>query len=154
MKKKTAPSFVANDEQGKEHSLEKYQGQWILLYFYPRDNTPGCTKEACAFRDIWKELKKENVVVLGVSAQDEVSHKKFIEKYSLPFPLLVDNEKELSRSYGAWGKKRFLGREYEGMKRVSFLINPEGMIAKEYEKVQPATHAQEVLEDVRSFKKA
>lgn len=149
MKKKIAPSFVVKDEQGRKHSLEKYQGKWVLLYFYPKDNTPGCTKEACAFRDIWKELKKENVVVLGVSAQDEASHKKFIEKYSLPFPLLVDSEKELSRLYGAWGKKKFMGKEYEGMKRVSFLINPEGIIAKEYEKVKPATHAQEVLEYVQ-----
>lgn len=147
------PHFLGYDEEGKEHTSDMYRGKWLLLYFYPKDDTPGCTKQACNFRDIWKELSSENIVILGVSAQDETSHKKFKNKYSLPFPLIVDSNKELAQTFGAWGKKKFMGREFMGMQRFSFLIDPNQKLVKIYKKVKPGVHAQEVLEDVQSYKR-
>lgn len=143
-----APDFSLSDEAGQKHTLAQYSGQWVLLYFYPKDDTPGCTKEACALRDNLPAFKKLSCVVLGVSVDSEKSHAKFVKKYDLPFTLLADADKTVVEAYGVWGKKKFMGLEYIGTKRVSFLIDPQGKIAKVYEKVKPATHADEVLADL------
>ena len=146
-----AINFSLTDQNGKVHKLSSYRGSWVLLYFYPKDDTPGCTKEACGFRDSLNELKKHNVVVLGVSADSVSSHQKFAQKYNLNFPLLADEKKEVIKVYGAFGKKKFMGKEFEGILRVSFLINPEGDIVKKYDKVKPEIHAGEVLEDIKKL---
>ena len=152
-----APAFELLDQNGKIHKLSDYKGKFVLLYFYPKDDTPGCTIEACSIRDSFADFKKMKTVVLGVSADSVKSHKKFEEKYSLPFPLLSDENKKIIKAYGVWvvqtlkslqtrrGKKKFMGREYMGIKRTSFLISPEGKIAKIYEDVKAASHASEVL---------
>lgn len=149
-----APAFTLPDQEGQEHTLSDYQGSWILLYFYPKDDTPGCTKEACGIRDVWGDYQKAGLHVFGVSADSVAKHKKFVEKYTLPFTLLSDEEKTMLEAYGVWGKKKFMGREYMGIHRVSYLINPEGVIAKVYPKVKPADHAQEVLTDLEELKNA
>jgi len=141
--------FSLTDQNGQTHKLSSYQGKWVLLYFYPKDNTPGCTKEACGFRDSLNDLKEHNVFVLGVSADSVSSHQKFSQKYQLNFPLLSDEKKEVIKAYGAWGKKKFMGREFEGILRISFLINPKGEIVKKYDKVKPEIHAKEVLKDIK-----
>lgn len=143
-----APGFELPDEKGAIHKLSDYKGKWVLLYFYPKDDTPGCTKEACMIRDSYDDFKKIKAVVLGVSKDSPESHTKFIKKYALPFTLLADEDKETHTAYGTWGKKKFLGREYMGTLRTSFLISPAGKIAKIYEKVKPPVHAQEVLRDL------
>lgn len=148
-----APNFTLLDRAGKEHSLFDYKGKWVLLYFYPKDDTPGCTKEACTLRDSYGSFKKMKAVVLGVSVDSVKSHNKFIEKYNLPFMLLADDKKEVVTLYGVWGKKKFMGREYMGTKRWSFLIGPDGKIAKIYEDVKPALHADAVLADLAEFLK-
>ena len=145
-----AIDFSLPDQNGKVHSLSSYKGSWVLLYFYPKDDTPGCTKEACGFRDSLNDLKKHNVFVLGVSADSVSSHQKFAKKYNLNFPLLSDEKKEIIKAYGAFGKKKFMGKEFEGILRISFLINPEGEIVKKYDKVKPEVHAKEVLEDIKN----
>lgn len=142
-----APEFSLKDQDGKIHTLKDYRGGWLLLYFYPKDDTPGCAKEACAIRDNFPRFKNKKIAVLGVSIDTEKSHKKFAGKYKLPFSLLADEKKEVVKKYGVWGKKTFMGKTYEGTHRMSFLINPEGKIAKIYERVKPETHAKEVLED-------
>lgn len=147
----TAPQFSLLDQDGKQHALADYRGRYVLLYFYPKDDTPGCTKEACMLRDADPDFSQLDAVVLGVSADSVKSHKKFAEKYGLTFPLLADEKKEVVNAYGVWGLKKFMGREYEGIFRTSFLIDPEGKIKKVYEKVKPELHAQEVLEDLRTF---
>lgn len=144
-----APTFTLPDQLGHEHSLSDYQGQWVVLYFYPKDDTPGCTKEACSFRDNLPKFNQMDAAVFGVSADPVKAHAKFVDKYSLTFTLLSDVDKTVVRAYGAWGKKKFLGREYMGTRRISFLIDPKGKIAKVYENVKPETHAKEVLEDLR-----
>jgi len=145
-----APDFNLPDQDGKLHKLSDYKGRWVLLYFYPKDNTPGCTKEACGIRDEFKNFKNLNIVVLGVSADSSESHKKFAQKYKLPFTLLSDESKKVLKKYGVWGKKKFMGKEYEGILRTSFLINPDGKIVKIYEKVKPDIHAKEVLKDFKN----
>lgn len=142
-----APTFSLPDQDGKIHSLSDYAGKKVLLYFYPKDDTPGCTTEACEFRDGYEEFQKMGLVVLGVSKDSIKSHKKFAEKFSLPFPLLSDESGEVIRAYGSWGKKKFMGREYEGILRNSFLIDEKGAIAKVYESVKPKEHAEEVKVD-------
>ncbi|MBU0750181.1 thioredoxin-dependent thiol peroxidase [Patescibacteria group bacterium] len=146
-----APDFTLQDQEGEVHTLSAYQGKYVLLYFYPKDDTPGCTKEACAIRDVFPDFKKVNAVVFGISADTVASHKKFAEKYTLPFTLLADPEKKAVNAYGVWGLKKFMGREYEGVFRSSFLISPEGKIVKIYENVKPEVHAAEVLEDIRAL---
>ncbi len=148
---KKAPEFTLQDQDGTPHALKDYRGRYVLLYFYPKDDTPGCTKEACALRDADPDFSKLDAVVLGVSADSVKSHKKFAEKYELKFPLLADEDKSVVNAYGVWGPKKFMGREYEGIFRNSFLINPEGKIAKIYEKVKPEQHAAEVLADLKIF---
>lgn len=146
-----APDFEMPDKDGKIYSLADYRGKWILLYFYPKDNTPGCTIEACALRDNYDDFKKIKAVVWGVSVDSPKSHDKFVEKYDLPFPLLSDENKKVVEKYGVWGKKKFMGREYMGTFRKSFLIDPKGKIAKIYEEVKPALHATEVINDLKTL---
>jgi thioredoxin-dependent peroxiredoxin len=146
-----APNFTLPDQGGMIHSLSDYKGKWILIYFYPKDDTSGCTKEACAVRDNFPAFKKMKAVVLGVSADSPKSHKKFAEKYNLPFILLADEEKIMLKTYGVWAKKKFMGREYMGILRMSFLIDPKGNIAKIYEKVRSEDHAENVLQDLKGF---
>ena len=148
----TAPDFILLDQDGKKHKLSDYRGQWVLVYFYPKDDTPGCTKEACSIRDMMPDFKKLKLKVFGVSIQGVVSHKKFAEKYDLPFTLLADEDKKVVEKYGVWGKKKFMGREYMGTFRTSFLINPKGKIAKVYENVKPEVHADEILADLKKLK--
>ncbi len=148
-----APGFILPDQEGKEHSLGEYLGKCVVLYFYPKDDTPGCTKEACSFRDNFASLKRASVVVLGVSANSVKKHAKFAEKYELPFTLFSDEEKEVVEKYHVWAKKKFMGREYMGILRTTFLIDPSGKIRKIYEEVKPDIHAEEILSDVKEIKK-
>lgn len=151
--KQKAPQFTLPDQYGKEHSLKQYLGKWVVLYFYPKDDTPGCTAEACSFRDGYSKLKRAGVVVLGVSADPVKNHKKFAEKYSLPFTLLSDVEKTVVEQYGVWQMKKFMGREYFGIVRTTFLIDATGKIVKIYENVKTDEHAEEILADVKKLKK-
>ena len=146
-----APGFTLPDQNGVEHTLAQYVGKWVILYFYPKDDTPGCTKEACSFRDSFAALKQSGVTVLGVSVDPVKKHAKFVEKYELPFTLLSDEEKQVVEQYRVWGKKKFMGREYMGTNRVTFLIDKQGVIAKVYENVKPDNHAQEIIKDIREF---
>ena len=146
-----APDFSLVDQKGAEHTLSVYRGRWALVYFYPKDDTPGCTKEACAFRETFPEFEKLNMPIFGVSTDSVKSHEKFVTKYDLPFTLLADEDKQVVQLYGVWGKKKFRGKEYEGTHRMSFLIDPEGKIVKIYEKVKPTEHAEEVIRDVQAF---
>lgn len=148
-----APTFTLLDEEGNKHALKDYAGKWVLLYFYPKDNTPGCTEQACVLRDADPDFSKLKAVVLGVSADTVASHKKFKEKYGLSFPLLADVDKKVVNAYGVWGRKKFMGREYDGIFRTSFLIDPTGKIAKVYENVKPSRHAEEVLADLKTLSK-
>ncbi|HRI13851.1 MAG TPA: thioredoxin-dependent thiol peroxidase [Verrucomicrobiota bacterium] len=144
-----APEFTTTSTDGSTLSLGDFRGKTVVLYFYPRDDTPGCTKEACAFRDVYSELKKRGVVVLGVSVDSVKSHKKFTEKFKLPFPLLADESKQIVSAYGVFGEKTFMGRRFLGTHRVTFLIAPDGRIQQIWSKVKPEEHAAEVLAAVR-----
>lgn len=147
-----APDFELPDTQGNLIRLSQLRGQFVVLYFYPRDNTPGCTKEACAFRDLFDRFQAENTLIFGISADDAKSHSKFVSQYQLPFPLLCDVGGKVASLYGSYGLKKFMGREFEGIYRHTLIINPEGKIAKIYRKVKPETHAAEVLQDLESLK--
>ncbi|MEN9576381.1 MAG: hypothetical protein RL514_4236 [Verrucomicrobiota bacterium] len=140
-----APAFTVPTSGGQTVSLADFAGRPVILYFYPRDDTPGCTKEACAFRDAFADFTAKGVVVLGVSADSVKAHDKFIKKFQLPFTLLADEDKRLVEAYGVWGEKSFLGRRYQGIHRVTFLIGADGRIQKIWPKVKPAEHAAEVL---------
>jgi peroxiredoxin Q/BCP len=142
----TAPAFKTTDENGDTVSLKDLRGQKVVLYFYPKDDTPGCTKEACSFRDAFAKFKKQGINVLGVSPDSEASHKKFVTKYKLPFTLLADTDRSIAEAYGVWGEKKFMGRKYMGVHRTTFLIDEKGKIKKIFEKVKPEDHASEVLE--------
>lgn len=148
-----APSFSLQDEKGTMHSNQEFKGRWYVLYFYPKDDTPGCTKEACGFRDAYTVFEKEHITVVGVSKDSPKSHASFINKYDLPFLLLSDESKAMIKEYEAWGEKKFMGRIFEGVLRISYLIDPDGMIQKVYEKVSPSEHAEEILYDVQELKK-
>lgn len=147
----SAQDFEGIDQDGKSHKLSTYLGKWVVLYFYPRDNTPGCTKEACNFRDSYHKLQNMGVVVLGVSRDSEESHKKFAAKHNLNFPILADPDRNIIEAYGAWGVKKFMGREFEGIRRITYLINPKGQIAKVYEKVNTLKHADEIVQDLKNL---
>jgi peroxiredoxin Q/BCP len=140
-----APDFSAMTNGGGSVSLSELKGKNVILYFYPKDDTSGCTKEACGFRDDFAEFKKRGAVVLGVSPDSVKSHDKFVKKYKLPFTLLADEEKEIVNAYGVWGQKVFWGRKYMGVYRVTFLIGPDGRIKKIWPDVKPEEHAEEVL---------
>jgi peroxiredoxin Q/BCP len=141
-----APDFVLQEDSGMERSLSQYRGQPVVLYFYPKDDTPGCTKEACSFRDDYSAYQEAGVTILGVSPDSVKKHQKFREKYQLPFTLLADPDHKVCELYGAWGRKKFMGREYDGVLRTTFLISPEGVIIKVFENVKPAEHSAEVLD--------
>ena len=149
-----APDFALPDQEGRTHRLSDYGGPGVVLYFYPKDDTPGCTTEACGFRDQMGSLKALDAVVLGVSADDVESHKRFAEKYGLNFPLLADPERKVIGAYGAWGKKNLYGKEVEGVLRQTFLIDPEGRIARVWRKVSPEGHALEVAEALKALRGA
>ncbi len=144
-----APDFNLPDQSGEMHNLKMYKGKKVLLYFYPKDDTPGCTTEACSFRDNLKDLSSLGLVVLGVSKDSVASHAKFAKKYDLNFPILSDETGEVIESYGAWGKKKFMGREYLGILRMSFLIDQDGKIEKIYDEVKPEKHVGEVKGDIK-----
>lgn len=146
-----APDFTLLDQDGISQSLKTYRGKYVLLYFYPKDDTPGCTKEACTIADVYNDFSKLNVVVLGVSKDTPSSHKKFAEKYSLPFTLLSDTDAAVIETYGAWQEKTMFGKTALGISRISYLIDPEGKIVKVYPKVDPASHALEILKDIKSL---
>ncbi|OGC45373.1 hypothetical protein A2V49_00760 [candidate division WWE3 bacterium RBG_19FT_COMBO_34_6] len=147
--KDKALDFSLPDQDGKIHKLSDYIGSWVLLYFYPKDDTPGCTVEACSFRDNFPDFKKLNITILGVSKDSVVSHQKFMQKYKLPFTLLSDNDAAVNKLYDVWKPKKFMGKEFLGTLRTSFLIDPEGEIVKIYEKVKPKIHATQVLDDLK-----
>jgi peroxiredoxin Q/BCP len=146
--KKKAPQFILPDQDGRLHSLSDYLGKKVLIYFYPKDDTPGCTIEACNFRDGYEDLQKAGLVIIGISKDTVKSHKKFADKFTLPFSLLSDEDISICQAYGVWKLKKFMGREYMGIDRVSFLIDEEGKVAKIYEAVKPAVHIAEVKADI------
>ena len=141
-----APDFTSKDQNGNTVSLKDMKGQRVVLYFYPKDDTPGCTKEACSFRDADDVYHSKGIKVLGVSTDDEKSHTKFISKFQLPFDLLADTDKQIVEAYGVWGEKSMYGKKYMGTNRKTFLIDEDGKIVKIFDKVDVANHADEVLE--------
>ena len=141
-----APDFTLQDDTGAVRTLSDYRGQSLVLYFYPKDDTPGCTTEACNFRDDYSAYQQAGVTILGVSPDSPKSHAKFKAKFGLPFPLLADVDHKVCELYGVWGLKKFMGREYDGVFRTTFIIDPQGKIARVFENVKPAEHSAEVLE--------
>ncbi len=150
----TAPNFTAKNQLGKTISLSDYKGKKLVLFFYPKDNTPGCTAEACSLRDYYKDLKKEGFEVIGVSKDNEKSHKKFITDYKLPYSLISDPELKVNLRYGVWGEKTFMGKTHMGTLRTTFLISETGKIEKIFTKVNTKEHAQEILEDYKATQKS
>lgn len=148
---KPAPEFTLLDQHGTKRTLSDYRGKSVVLYFYPKDDTPGCTIEACNFRDDYSAYEEAGVEILGISPDDPKSHTKFIKKFELPFTLLADTDHKVSDVYGVWGPKKIFGREYEGVSRTTFLISPNGNIAKIYNNVKPAQHSDEVLTALKNI---
>lgn len=146
-----APTFTLNNAQGEPINLTDFLGQWVVLYFYPRDNTPGCTTEACGFRDHHEAFVTQNVQILGVSTDNEASHQKFIRKFDLPFTLLCDPEGAIATTYESYGPKKFMGKSFEGVFRQTFVIDPQGNIAKIYRKVKTQTHAETLLGEIATW---
>jgi peroxiredoxin Q/BCP len=142
---KPAPEFELTSDSGETVSLASLRGKPVVLYFYPKDDTPGCTAQACGIRDAWGEFERAGAVVLGVSPDDEASHAKFKQKYELPFPLLADTDHSVSEAYGVWGEKNLYGKTYWGVARSTFVIDADGTVAKVMRKVKPDTHADDVL---------
>jgi len=144
-----APAFTLPDQDGQTVSLASFKGQRVVIYFYPKDDTPGCTKEACNFRDQWAAFEQHNIAVLGISKDGAASHSKFISKYNLPFTLLSDAEPcPVAESFGSYGLKKFMGREYMGMMRHTFVVDAEGKIERAYTKVKAETMANDILQDL------
>jgi len=148
-----APEFSLQDESGNLFRLTDFRGKTILLYFYPKDDTPGCTKEACNFRDDYSAYQEAGVTILGISPDTAKSHAKFKSKYELPFTLLADPEHQIASKYGVWGRKKFMGREYDGILRTTFLIGPDSQILKVFENVKPTDHSAEVLAELERIRK-
>ncbi len=146
-----APDFNLSDQTGKMHRLADYRGKSVVLYFYPKDDTPGCTTEACNFRDDYSQYEKAGVTILGVSPDTVKSHAKFAQKYHLQFPLLADEGHAVCDLYGVWGRKKMMGREYDGVFRTTFLIGPDGLVKKVYEGVKPADHSAEILKEMSAL---
>ena len=144
-----APDFALSDQDGAIHSLAGYRGRTVVLYFYPRDETPGCTTQACSFRDSHAEILAEGAIVLGVSRDDADSHGKFRERHQLPFPLLVDDEAAVATRYGAWGEKALYGRRFQGMTRSTFIIGPDGILTRVWKRARAAGHGAAVLKALR-----
>lgn len=152
---KSAPNFTLADQDGTMHSLKDYAGKWLVVYFYPKDDTPGCTKEACNFRDARDAIAEfGNAVVIGISKDNVRSHKKFVDKYELNFTLLSDPDHTTIDAFGAWQQKKFMGREFMGIKRNTYLINPNGMITKTFEDVAPENHAGEIITELKQLQSA
>lgn len=147
----SAPEFQLLDDEGKSRRLSDFRGKPVILYFYPKDDTPGCTTEACNFRDDYSSYEKAGVVILGVSPDLVKAHVKFKAKYDLPFPLLSDEGHKVCDLYGVWGPKKFMGREYEGVLRTTFLIDGDGNVARVFENVRPAGHSTEVLDALKNI---
>lgn len=147
-----APNFTLKDQHDQAQTLSDYRGQWVVVYFYPKDDTPGCTKEACSFRDGRDHLETKGIKVFGISADSVASHKKFDDKHQLGFTLLSDPEKEVIQAFGAWGEKSMYGKKYMGILRNTYLISPDGEIVKTYEKVKPQDHALQILKDVEALR--
>ncbi len=141
-----APHINALNQNGETISLDQYNGKKVILYFYPKDMTPGCTAESCDLRDNYKTLQQKGFEIIGVSADDEKRHLKFIEKYELPFPLIADVDKKVINDYGVWGEKKFMGKTYDGIHRVTFVIDEEGNIERVFEKVKTKAHTEQILE--------
>ena len=146
-----APEFSLLDQDGESHNLSMYKGQWVVIYFYPKDDTPGCTKEACTIAEVYSDFEKMGVKVFGVSKDSPASHKKFAEKYNLPFTLLSDESTAMIRAYDALQEKSMFGKKNIGIVRVSYIVNPEGEIVKTYPKVTPADHALQLLSDLKEL---
>lgn len=146
-----APDFALADQNGKTHALSDYKGQPVVVYFYPRDDTPGCTKQACGFRDRYREIEKLGVTILGVSGDDADSHSKFAAKYDLPFPLLVDEECKIAAAFGAWREKNMYGKKSVGIQRSTFVIDASGNIAKLWKRVKVDGHDQQVIDAIKSL---
>lgn len=146
---KKAPDFILPDQNGKKVKLSDLKGKYVVLYFYPKDDTPGCTKEACNFRDSFPKFDKTDAVILGISPDSVASHKKFAEKYKLPFQLLADEDKKVVEKYGVWKEKSMYGKKYMGVERTTFIIDPEGKIKKIFPKVKVDNHHKEVLEALK-----
>lgn len=144
-----APNFNVADQEGNIRTIGEFKGKKVILYFYPKDLTPGCTVESCNLRDNYSELLERGFVVLGVSADDEKKHQKFINKHDLPFPLLADVDKEVINAYGVWGPKKFMGREYDGIHRTTFVIDENGVIEKVIKKVKTKDHTNQILEELK-----
>lgn len=144
-----APDFELLNQDGKSVSLSQYKGKKVIVYFYPKDDTPGCTSEACNFRDHYEYWMEKGYVVLGISPDSVASHKKFQDKYNLPFPLLSDVEKETIKAYGAWGLKKLYGREYEGLIRSTFVIDEEGKITESFMKVKTKEHTEQIIKKLK-----
>lgn len=141
-----APDFSVKDQSGNEIKLSDYAGKRVVIYFYPKDNTPGCTAQACNIRDNYSDLEKEGIVILGVSADSEASHQKFIDKFDLPFTLLADVDKKMLNDYGVWGEKKFMGRVYDGIHRTTFIMDESHAIVGIIEKPKTKDHSREILE--------
>lgn len=144
-----APTFTLSDQHGVAHSLAQYRGTWVVLYFYPKDMTPGCTQEACNFRDNHNRITAIGAVILGISADSETRHKKFAEKESLNFPLLADPDHAVCEKFGVWQTKKFMGREFDGIVRTTLIINPVGEIVKRYDGVKVSGHVDAVIHDLQ-----
>lgn len=140
-----APQFSGKDQNGNDINLNDFKGKKVVLYFYPKDSTPGCTAQACDLRDNYDMLLSKGYVVIGVSADSEKSHQKFIEKHELPFPLIADTEKEIIKLYGVWGPKKFMGRTFDGINRTTFVIDEEGVIKEIIEKVKTKEHTKQII---------
>lgn len=151
---KKAPSFSLKNQNGEVISLKDFAGSYLVLYFYPKDLTPGCTTQACSFNDNLAKLKKLGVKVLGVSCDDELKHQKFIDKYKLKFDLLADTEKKMVEKYGVWVEKSMYGKKYMGIQRDTFLIDPKAKIIKHYPKVKPSEHVEELIKDIKEFQRS
>lgn len=152
---KQASNFTLKDQNNTEHALSDYAGKWVVLYFYPKDDTPGCTLEACNFRDERDAIADYgNASVIGISKDTVTSHKKFADKFNLNFTLLSDPDHSVIKSYGAWQEKSMFGKKYMGIQRMTFIIDPNGQIVKEYPKVSPAKHAAEIIADLRELQRA
>ena len=147
-----APNFSLPDQNGKVRTLDDYKGKWLVVYFYPKDDTPGCTTEACSFRDEYQYIQEHDAEVIGISKDSPASHKKFAEKYNLNFTLLSDESLDTIKAYGAWGERSMYGRKFMGIIRSTYIIDRDGKIVKEYPKVTPKDHAIQIVKDLQALK--
>ena len=145
-----APDFTAKDQEGKSISLKDFAGEKVVIYFYPKDDTPGCTAQACNLRDNYSELQNKGIKIIGVSADSEAKHQKFIAKYDLPFPLIADTDKSVIETFGIWGEKKFMGKTYDGIHRTTFVLDEKGIVIERIDKVKTKDHTKQILEAISS----